>query len=232
MAITRFKYSGSVPGAVSTEFTLFDTTTANPGAMGGNFFSMLDIARFKVTMNILATGTLKTYRSHDAGKSWMQDWPGLVAVPASGPVVKDWLVEGAKDWKVTWTNGGTTQAAVLTGNVDMTGLNYAAGGDVDQKTIRFHVDGNDYEVLFQGTPGNAAAVATAIQAQVGAAVMTAAIAGGTNFLTLTSARGGSMSIIQAEAGSLALATVGLAATPQAIGWMIALDATTDRHPIA
>jgi len=224
MTVNRFRYSGSVPGGVSTEFTLFDTTTANVG-IGGNFFTMMDIARFRIRLNHVAAGTLKWYRSHDAGLTWRLDGQKTMPAISSGADEEDWLVEGNKDWKLTWVNGGTTQAAALVGDTTAS----ATMTDYTGKTFRVHVDNLDFDVVFLTQPADVDAVAAAIQAQVGASVMTCT--NGTGTLTFTSARSGTASIIQLEAGTLALATLGCGTNNQAIGWMVDMNSTSDRHPL-
>lgn len=223
--VVPFTYSGSVPGADSNTYTLFDTT-ANPG-MAGYFFDINGLKRFKVDLKNIAAGTLNAYRSSDGGRTWIQLSTAAVGVPTYTNTY-DWLVEGFRDFKVTWVNGGTTQAAVLTGTVAMTGLTYPT--NVAGLTWGIEVQGTRYDINTTGA--SAAAYAAAVQSIVGASNMTAAIQGGTNFFVLTDALGGgSASSVRVASGTLAMATIGFTDGQSSVGWQVALNATDERHPL-
>jgi hypothetical protein len=153
----------------------------------------------------------------------------LLALTDSTPDTEDFLVEGAKDWKVTWTNGGATQAAVLTGNVAINGGGIPAA--VAAKGFVIVVNGTRYPVNFVA-PADEAATLAAINAVLGTAAT--ATVDGSHYLVITDTAAGVISTVQLVAGTLALATIGFSTNTQGdrtTGWAVAMDATTDRHPL-
>lgn len=106
--ITRVKYVGTTPGADVNVYSLFDTTVAGVGA---GFLNMTDTHRVVVDLGHTQGGTFNWYRSDDGGAVWIQQGTEVVAAPAATETtIRDFLVEGCLDWKLTWTNGGVAQA--------------------------------------------------------------------------------------------------------------------------
>jgi hypothetical protein len=106
--VTKFVYGGAAPGANTNTTTLFSTVVAFPG---GSYFPMLGINKFSITLSYSAAGTLKAYQSDDRGTNWYQVSQESIAAPAATESLqRDFLVEGMKDWKLDWTNGGSAQS--------------------------------------------------------------------------------------------------------------------------
>ena len=227
MSTPQFKYMGTVPGAVSTDFTLFDTTAG--GQFGGNFFAMTGICRFKLELQHVATGSLSWFRSQDRGRIWVQEDIELMPVPPYTDV-RDWLVEGAADWKLVWTNAGTAQRALLHGTVDMTGLAYPAA--LGGLSIHVDVDGTPYDVVFSAAVANAAAAAAEIDAAIGAANITATIEAVSGHLNLQNDGAGRESSLRITSGTLASATIGFVSGVSHVGWQVEMSATTERTTAA
>lgn len=106
--VVPFVYSGTTPGAVSTAFTLFSSVTS----FGANALQLKNLRSIKVSIKCAAIGTLRAYRSNDGGTTWSQFRSEIV--PASvASVSDDYLIDisGARDVKIDWLNGGSTQAA-------------------------------------------------------------------------------------------------------------------------
>lgn len=89
--------------------TLFDSTVAFGGA---GRMRHLPVARISFATNNSHTGTLLAQRSIDGGTNWTTYNSTAVAVPAantiSGPY--DYLIDTYHEFRLRWTNGGTTQA--------------------------------------------------------------------------------------------------------------------------
>jgi hypothetical protein len=106
--VTKFVYGGAAPGANTNTTNLFSTVTCFPG---GSYFPMLGINKFSITLSYSGTGTLKAYQSDDRGTNWYQVSQENISAPASyESLQRDFLVEGMKDWKLDWTNGGSAQS--------------------------------------------------------------------------------------------------------------------------
>jgi hypothetical protein len=114
--------------------------------------------------------------------------------------------------------GNTNTAAVLTGNVDITGLTYPT--DFGVKNITININGTDVLVTFSN-PANAAAVLTQINAAIltaqGSQTATATLTVGTNFLVLTTTLLGGTASIKVTNGTLLAATIGLTSGTVAVG---------------
>lgn len=101
------KYTGSTPGADANTYPLFTTVQAG---MGSYFFSLARIARFELKLIHDQQVTLKWYRSDDRGSNWTQvGEETLAGLAAKNEDVRDYLVEGEKDWKLDLVNGGSAQ---------------------------------------------------------------------------------------------------------------------------
>lgn len=104
---SRVKYSGSTPGADSSDYILFSTTTAFPGA------GMAQAAGVhKLVLNLVNShlGTLKAYRSSNRGTTWTQvDSDAVAAAGAGLSNTAEYLLEPFLDFKLVWTNGGSAQ---------------------------------------------------------------------------------------------------------------------------
>lgn len=99
----------STTAPVDAETTvLFISTTAFGNA---KMLRHLGIKRISFAVEHSHAGTLTAYRSSNSGTSWDVYNVQTVGVPAanniSGPY--DYLVDTFDDWKLEWTNGGTTQ---------------------------------------------------------------------------------------------------------------------------
>jgi len=225
MSTPQFKYMGTVPGAVATDFILFDTTAG--GQFGGNFFAMTGICRFKLELQHVATGSLSWFRSQDRGRIWVQEDVELVPVPPYTDV-RDWLVEGAGDWRLVWTNANTAQVAVLTGGL---GVNFPGLGMATFQNLTFHmdVDGTRYTINFPAVLANTAAVLAYINTILGGTAV--ATCPGVN-LIITNAGTGRESSLRIASGTLAAATIGFADGQSHVGWQVELSATTERTTAA
>ena len=108
MTTTRVKYTGTALPTDSDVHVLFDTTVAF--ASGANLFQLSGTKRFLLDIKNSHAGTLKMYKSDDRGTNWNQiDQVSVAAAAATDSNVYDLLVALYRDWKIEWTNGGTTQ---------------------------------------------------------------------------------------------------------------------------
>lgn len=119
-------YSGAVPGADSTEYTLYQSNTNQQRYVRGYSFEW-----YHLVLNHSHAGTLKAYLSNDQGATWTQfDQrtcnPGASAV--TSPTVFWANVSAVKDLKVTWTNGGSAQTTWRV-NQSLTDANFEAPND-------------------------------------------------------------------------------------------------------
>jgi hypothetical protein len=107
-AYSRVKYTGSTPGADSSDYTLFSTTTAFPGAGG---LQGSGVKSVETSIKNSQAGTLKAYASQDRGTNWYQVREDSVAAAASTAAnTFSHDVEEYLDFKLVWTNGGSAQA--------------------------------------------------------------------------------------------------------------------------
>jgi hypothetical protein len=103
--VTNLKYTGTTPGADASTYVLFSTAlipVGNWGPMGGVHAYHYDIKHSQA-------GTVNGYWSNDRGVTWVQFYTMALAIPTltSSDVV---LVEGFRDFKFEWVNGGVAQA--------------------------------------------------------------------------------------------------------------------------
>ncbi len=114
MAFTRLKYSGITPGANGNTTILFATTLTTADTQNAQlpecFFALAGIRKFTLLLKCDNAGTIKAWESTDRGANWRQIDSLAVAAPAStASVALEFLVEGLKDFKLEWTNGGAAQ---------------------------------------------------------------------------------------------------------------------------
>lgn len=123
------RYTGSVPGADSNTYPIFNSVTAFPGAwMAQN----TGLKRLFVTIDHPQNATLKFYRSMDGvngvarGTNWVQVG-GDFAITSSVTDVStfDGLIEGFPDFKLDLVNGGSAQTG-MTVTIALTGERAAA----------------------------------------------------------------------------------------------------------
>lgn len=100
----RIKYTGSTPGADANTYVLFSTVAAGftPDAVQ---YGGIHVYHYAIDHD--QPGTLNLYWSEDGGTTW-----SLKTTTGSMPagVNEDYLpVEGYRDFKVEWVNGGTAQ---------------------------------------------------------------------------------------------------------------------------
>lgn len=104
--VVRLKYTGTAPGTDSNTYVIFSTVAAGyPRGWG----DMSDVHSFHWDIKHDQAGTLKGYHSLDGGTTWVQFYDtGSLAAPTytDNAVV---LVEGFRDFKFEWVNGGTAQ---------------------------------------------------------------------------------------------------------------------------
>lgn len=115
------KYMGATPGADANTYVLVATTLpAAPtdamnmnrdGACPENFSALLGRRKLCLTLDHVQAGTLNFYASQNRGTTWRQiDTSGLIAAPAANSsTVMEFLIEGLRDWKLEWVNGGVAQ---------------------------------------------------------------------------------------------------------------------------
>lgn len=109
-AIAKLKYSGSVPGADASTYTLFSSIVGGnvPGQPLGNTLDQM--RRYLLTIKNVAAGTLNGYVSADRGMTWQQFY-GETMVAHTVPVDRAIRFDASKDVKFEWVNGGTAQTA-------------------------------------------------------------------------------------------------------------------------
>lgn len=106
---TTVKYIGTALPTDSDTFTLFDTTST------GHWTGMLahtQTCRVLVDIKHSHNGTLKSYKSKDGGTNWVAMSSQAVTASAATSAA-DYLVEGLRDFKLEWVNGGTTQTTFV-----------------------------------------------------------------------------------------------------------------------
>ena len=105
--IARVTYNESAPGADSDTYNIFNTVVACPGQ---NYLNNAGISRINVDIKHSHAGTLKWYKSHDRGTTWLQIDEAAITAPAStDTTIRDILLEGYLDFKLDWVNGGSAQ---------------------------------------------------------------------------------------------------------------------------
>lgn len=103
-------YTGAIPGADSNTYPIFSSVTAFPGK---NMAQNSRLKRLFVTIDNPQAATLKYYRSHDRGTTWVQVG-GDYAITSSATDVStlDVLFEGFPDFKLDLVNGGAAQTGM------------------------------------------------------------------------------------------------------------------------
>lgn len=125
------RYTGSVPGADSNTYPIFNSVTAFPGCYMAQDNGL---KRLFVTIDHPQNATLKFYRCMDGigggtaarGTTWVQVG-GDFAITASATDVStfDGLIEGFPDFKLDLVNGGVAQTG-MTVTIALTGERTAA----------------------------------------------------------------------------------------------------------
>jgi hypothetical protein len=110
MAFPNVKYTGTTPGADSSDYTLVNSIT---GGWPGNWPACFGV--FKVVIDIKhdQAGTLKWYKNMGDVDStgWVQMGQLAVSAPAATAGTQaEVFVEAQRHVKVIWTNGGTAQS--------------------------------------------------------------------------------------------------------------------------
>ncbi len=103
LPLPRITYTGApLPGAAQV-VTLFDTTVA---AEMASFASLVGAHRIYGTISHDQSGTVSIQKSVDRGLNWRNVDSTASAAPST---VFDYVIEGFRDFRVRWTNGGTPQ---------------------------------------------------------------------------------------------------------------------------
>ena len=105
--VVGIDYVGTALPTLSTTETLFDTSDLE----NRDFLNMANLRWFRYSVSNSHSGTVKGYESDDGGTNWEQFYDsGLLAAPAATATNDDdVLVEGKRDLKFEWVNGGSTQ---------------------------------------------------------------------------------------------------------------------------
>ncbi len=116
-------YVGAIPGADSNVYPIFSSVTAFPGK---DMAQGTGLKRLFVTIDHPQAATLRFYRSHDRGTTWVQVG-GDYAISAAAADVStfDGLFEGFPDFKLDLVNGGVAQTG-MTVTIALTGERAAA----------------------------------------------------------------------------------------------------------
>lgn len=114
-------YAGTTPGADGNTYVLF--TTTDPTSLTSNVndtmnakwmenaAALMGIKKANLTIKCNNSGTLNVYESRNRGTNWRQIDTVSVAAPAataSAPI--EVVVEGLRDFMITWVNGGSAQS--------------------------------------------------------------------------------------------------------------------------
>lgn len=106
-----FSYSGPTPGADSSTYNLLNTVTAG---WPEKAMALFGVKRLAIDLHHDNAGTVKWYKSSDRGTNWRQMGQSSVAAPAAtAGSLREILVEGQRDVKVDWVNGGSAQTTFL-----------------------------------------------------------------------------------------------------------------------
>lgn len=111
------KYRGTTPGADANTYVIFATTlpAAPTNAMDAEWSESspagMGFRKVALTVKCNNAGTLNLYESTDRGANWRQiDTVAVAAPAASAAFLCDFLVEGLRDFKIEWVNGGAAQS--------------------------------------------------------------------------------------------------------------------------
>ena len=119
--ITSLKYSGTALPTGSTTVVLFATASPSAGVAGhvqvGYFGPMCGFHTYTFDIKNDQAGTVKGYKSANRGTTWVQFYDsGSLAAPAATATNRQSVsIEGLKDFKFEWVNGGSDQT---TFNID------------------------------------------------------------------------------------------------------------------
>jgi hypothetical protein len=105
------KYIGTALPTGSATFTLFDSTVS---FAAGSAMAPLGVHAYRLNVVHDQAGSVLGYRSDNRGTTWTQFYDSDTLAIPSAPDISDNLVvdiEGFKDVKFTWVNGGVTQTA-------------------------------------------------------------------------------------------------------------------------
>jgi hypothetical protein len=116
MSHANIKYAGATPGNDSNDYILLvtalpaGTTDTMNAQWPENFCALANIKKLSVVIKCDNAGTLKFYESVNRGTTFRQIDQISVAAPGStASFVAEFLVEGLRDFKLVWTNGGSAQ---------------------------------------------------------------------------------------------------------------------------
>lgn len=102
----RVTYTGGLPTGSNTS-NLINTTLMNSRPF------MLGFKRAQLSIKHDQAGTLKAYWSNDGGTTWYQFYDsGSIAAPTY-TTDKDIYIEGHRDFKLDWVNGGVNQGTFV-----------------------------------------------------------------------------------------------------------------------
>lgn len=107
--VTHFKYTGTALPADSDTVTLLDTFAAG---MPPHAFQHQNLRRVVIDLAHSHIGTVKFYKSDPdgvRGTDWTLVASQAIAVPSTGTDQIQFIVQPYPDFKIDWTNGGTTQ---------------------------------------------------------------------------------------------------------------------------
>lgn len=114
-------YAGTTPGADGNTYVLFTTTdptsltSSKADVMNANWpengAALTGIKKVAVTVKCNNAGTINVYESRNRGTNWRQIDTTAVAAPgATASFLAEFLIEGLRDFMLTWVNGGSAQS--------------------------------------------------------------------------------------------------------------------------
>ena len=108
----QITFSGSTPGADSTEYTLYDSTTESV-----TWLAYTESARYRLALKHSHLGTIKAYAQAGRSGTWVQFYQKAVRTPAASVRMHTTSIPIAThaDIKVTWVNGGSAQTTWYVG---------------------------------------------------------------------------------------------------------------------
>lgn len=115
MSLVRVEYTDVALPLSTTVYTLYDTTDTKVASGTAksirNLLVMHGMYWFSYSIWHDENGTIKASFSNDGGTNWFQHGGDISAsAPAAGTTTDgEIFLEGYKDWRVEWTNGGSNQ---------------------------------------------------------------------------------------------------------------------------
>ena len=113
---TKIKYGGTALPADSDTETLVDTTNMFTTSVAGAIDRM-QLTRVTLSLWNSHSGTLKAYFKENADDTWRQYYEKAVIAAATSTWednnALDFYVGRFDNWKLDWTNGGTTQTTFV-----------------------------------------------------------------------------------------------------------------------